>query len=231
VKITNNLKEQYKKLNNKLRWVYRILRIIVIGITLLEVQNGAWYNVFLCVLTLLLWAIPQFVERHVKINVPDTLEIIILLFIFAAEILGELRGYYFTYNFWDTMLHTINGFLCAAIGLSLINILNNSPKFAFKLSPPFVIFVAFCFSMTVGVLWEFFEFACDVFLGTNMQKDTLLADGTIDIGLIDTMTDMFVNFIGAAVFSVIGYFFVKNQNSSRWLEQFMLTKMDSEDKT
>jgi hypothetical protein len=192
----------------------------------LEILNRNWYNVFLCALTLTLWGIPQFIERRARINIPDTLEIIILLFIFAAEILGELRDYYATYSFWDTMLHTTNGFLCAAIGLSLINILNNSPKFAFSLSPPFVIFVAFCFSMTVGVLWEFFEFACDIFLGTNMQKDTLLPNGTLDIGLIDTMTDMFVNFLGAAVFSVIGFFFVKNQNSTRWLEQFMLSKID-----
>ncbi|MDR0858295.1 MAG: hypothetical protein LBN97_04620 [Oscillospiraceae bacterium] len=223
-------RETLKKPNKKLQWVYRILYIIVFGIIILEVLNRAWYNVFLCVLTILLWSIPQFIERRAKINIPDTLEVIVLLFIFAAEILGELREYYSTYIYWDTMLHTTNGFLCAAIGLSLINIINNSPKFTFSLSPPFVIFVAFCFSMTVGVLWEFFEFGCDLFLGTNMQKDTILADGTIDIGLIDTMTDMFVNFLGAAVFSVIGFFFVKNQDSNRWLEHFMLSKISDAEK-
>ena len=73
------------------------------------------------------------------------------------------------------MLHTINGFLCAAIGFSLIDILNRSPKFHMKMSPIFVALVAFCFSMTIGVLWEFFEYGADTFFETDMQKDRVVS--------------------------------------------------------
>ena len=119
-------------------------------------------------LTLVLFMIPTFVEHRLHIDVPNTLEIIILLFIFSAEILGEIQEYYLLFSFWDTMLHTINGFLMAAIGIAMVDILNRSRKFKVRLSPAFVALVAFCFSMTVGVVWEFFEYGMDVFFHTDM---------------------------------------------------------------
>jgi hypothetical protein len=79
--------------------------------------------------------------------------------------------------------------------------------------------------MTVGVLWEFFEFFMDGFFNTNMQKDTILPDGTFDIGLIDTMSDLLVNFLGAAVSSVFGYFYVKRNRPKNFMENFMLSKV------
>jgi len=207
-----------------MKWFYRVLIAIVGVILVLELFNGAWYNAFLCFGTLLLFAIPSLIERQVHINIPDPLEVIVLLFIFAAEILGELRGYYFAFPYWDTMLHTINGFLCAAIGLALIDIFDKSPRFAISLSPIFVVLVAFCFSMTVGVMWEFFEYFADLFFHTNMQKDTIFADGYIDIGLIDTMEDLLVNFLGAVIFCVFGYFYVKHDGRSKLLPHILLTR-------
>lgn len=207
--------------------VYVILRIVVVGIMVAQIFNGEWNNVFLCLLTLILFFIPSFVEKRTKIDVPNTLEIIILLFIFAAEILGEIRGYYINIPGWDTALHTSNGFLAAAIGLALIDILNRSDRFAISLSPLFVVMVSFCFSMTVGVIWEFFEYAMDTFFGMDMQKDTII-NGLVDIGLHDTMKDLLVNFLGAAVFSIIGYFHIKNRgkgNASNFVRRFVLTKI------
>ena len=131
---------------------YVVLRALVIAVMVLEIFNGEYYNVFLCGLTLVLFMIPTFVERRLHIDVPNTLEIIILLFIFSAEILGEIQEYYLTFPFWDTMLHTMNGFLMAAIGIAMVDILNRSRKFKVRLSPAFVALVAFCFSMTIGVL-------------------------------------------------------------------------------
>ncbi len=201
---------------------------------------------------------PTIIERQLKVDFPDTLEIVIMLFIFAAEILGEIRSYYLTFPYWDTMLHTLNGFLCAAIGFSLVDFFNRNERFSLKLSPVFMAIVAFCFSMTVGVLWEFFEYAMDQFFLLDMQKDTLIqrlssvmldpsasntpvilqhitdvivvADGQeiplglggyLDIGLNDTMADLFVNFIGAVVFSVIGYFYVKGRGKGRFASRFI----------
>ena len=269
-KYHKTLREQIRE-NRALAAVYIVLRALVVLVMVAQFFNGNFENVFLCVLTLVLFMIPSFVERTIKIDVPDTLEVIILLFIFAAEILGEIRAYYIQYPYWDTMLHTLNGFLCAAIGFSLVDILNRSDRFTFSLSPVYLAVVAFCFSMTVGVLWEFFEWAMDSFFHLDMQKDTVVhaigtvmldptggnvpqhikgitdvivvtADGTqrslglggyLDIGLNDTMKDLFVNFIGALVFSVIGYFYVKSRGKGRFARRFIprLVKESGEKKT
>lgn len=253
--------------------VYNILRFSVILILIAQFLNGDFESVFLCVLTLVLFLIPSFIERRFQIDIPDTLEVIILLFIYAAEILGEIRAYYIAFPYWDTMLHTLNGFLCAAIGFSLVDLLNRNGKVGtFSLSPAYMALVAFCFSMTVGVLWEFFECAMDYFFLFDMQKDTVVqaissvsldptgsntavilrdiadvivvrADGTqqalglggyLDVGLLDTMKDLFVNFIGAVVFSIIGFFYVKERGKGRFARRFIPTVLVSggeEDKT
>lgn len=249
IKLTQHIKE-----NKKLFTIYVILRILVILVMVAQFFNGNYENVFLCFLTLFLFTIPSFIECNFHIDIPDTLEVIILLFIFSAEILGEIQSYYITFPFWDTMLHTINGFLAAAIGFSLIDILNRNDKFSFELSPLYMSIVAFCFSMTIGVLWEFFEFGMDIFLRTDMQKDIVVnsistvmlnpqnlnipikinditsvivngqelgLNGYLDIGLIDTMKDMFVNFIGAIIFSIIGYFYVKKRGQGKVARRFI----------
>ena len=243
----------------KLTATYFVLRLLVLAVMVLEALKGNYYNVFLCGLTLVLFLIPTFVEHRLHIEVPNTLEVIILLFIFSAEILGEIQEYYITFPHWDTMLHTFNGFLCAAIGFALVDILDRSERFSIQLSPLFLALVAFCFSMTIGVLWEFFECLMDLLLHVDMQKDTIVhtvssvmldptggntptairditdvivvtADGSqyplglggyLDIGILDTMEDLFVNFIGAILFSVIGYFFVKSRGQGRFARRFI----------
>ncbi len=151
--------------------IYVVLRVLVILTLAHQVLLGNYYNAMLCVMTLLLFMIPAFAGKQLKVKLPSALEVVILLFIFSAEILGEIQNFYGTFHSWDTMLHTLNGFLMAAIGFALIDVLNNDPKFHFTASPFFVAFVAFCFSMTVGVLWEFFEFAMETFFRIDMQRD------------------------------------------------------------
>lgn len=249
-----NSMKQYIAEHKKLFVVYMLLRISVILVAVAQFFNGNYENFFLCILTLILFTIPSFVEKNYHIDVPDTLEVIILLFIYSAEILGEIRSFYVRFPFWDTMLHTLNGFLAAAIGFSMVDILNRNRKFSFQLSPFFMALVAFCFSMTIGVLWEFFECAMDLFFHMDMQKDTIVTSinsvllnpeglnqmiridniqstvvngqdlgiqGYLDIGLLDTMKDLFVNFIGAVVFSVIGYFYVKTRGEGKFARRFI----------
>ena len=234
--------------------IYFILRLIVLASAVLAFIRGDYESLFFCVLTLVLFLLPSLIELSLRIDLPTTLEIIIFLFIFAAEILGELQAYYVRFAFWDTMLHVVNGFLCAAIGFSLIDIMNRSERFSLKLSPLYVAVAAFCFSMTIGVLWEFFEFGMDTFFHTDMQKDfvvhrissvsldatksnhpviidnitdvvvngeSLGLGGYLDIGLIDTMKDLLVNFVGAVVFSVIGFFHVRSRGRGRVASQFI----------
>ena len=142
--------------DKKVFTVYMILRVFVLIGIVFTVLGGNYEGTFFCVLTLLLFLVPSFLERQLHIQLPSALEIIILLFIFAAEILGELQGYYIHVKHWDTMLHTINGFLCAAIGFALVDLLNRNKRVRMELSPLYMAVVALCFSMTIGVLWEFF---------------------------------------------------------------------------
>lgn len=151
-----------------------VLTLLVVAAMVLCFLRADYYSVFLCVLTLLLFDIPVFVYKKLNIALPNVLEATILLFIFAAEILGEIGSFYTHIPWWDTMLHTINGFIMAAIGFSLVDILNNSPRFHINMSPVFVALVGFCFSMTVGVVWEFFEYSADIFMKTDMQKDFII---------------------------------------------------------
>ena len=172
--MSNKIKEFYK--NNKkssVTW-YLTLRGLVIITMILRFLRGDFSSVFLCILTLILFTVPYAINQKFKIEIPDLLEIIILLFIFSAEILGEIQNFYGIFKHWDTILHTINGFLCAAIGFSLVDILNNSERFHIKLSPVFVALVAFCFSMTIGVIWEFFEYGADTLFKYDMQKDRIV---------------------------------------------------------
>ncbi len=234
--------------------VYVVLRALVILVMILQIFNRNYENVFLCALTLLLLIVPSFLQVNLKIELPTGLEIILLFFVFAAEILGEIEAYYIRFPFWDTMLHTLNGFLMAAIGFSLVDILNRNERFKFELSPFFVAIVAFCFSMTIGVLWEFFECAMDLFFGQDMQKDTIVhafssvmldpeganhpirvsgiydvavngqslgLGGYLDIGLLDTMKDLFVNFVGAVIFSAVGYVYIRNRGKSSIAARFI----------
>lgn len=234
--------------------VYVTLRLLVILMMILQIFIRNYENVFLCVLTLVLLLIPSLIQINLKIELPTALEITILVFIFAAEILGEIQSYYIKFPFWDTVLHTINGFLMAAIGFALVDILNRSKKFSIQLSPVFLAIVAFCFSMTIGVIWEFFEYGMDQFFGLDMQKDTVIQGfssvlldptksnipvpvqditevlvngrnlglgGYLDIGLIDTMNDLFVNFVGAVLFSIIGYFYVKSRGKGKFARRFI----------
>ena len=151
--------------------VYWVLRFSVIAVMIAQFFSRNFENVFLCVLTLILLLMPTIMERRLQIDLPNALEIIIMLFIYAAELMGEIQSFYTTYHGWDTMLHTMNGFLCAAIGFCLVDLFDRSEKFSLSLSPKYMAIVAFCFSMTVGVLWEFFEFTCDQVMHTDMQKD------------------------------------------------------------
>ena len=251
---------KYKETNRKSILVYLILRVLVIISLVFQIISGSFYNAFLCIVTLLLFTLPTILSDKFKVEIPGFLEGTLYLFIFASAILGEINNFYRVIPFWDTMLHTLNGFICAGIGFSLVDILNQNSK-RIKLSPIYVAIVAFCFSMTVGVVWEFYEFSADTFTRTDMQKDKIIQSissialnekkenvpivinnidktevytkdgnvytingGYLDIGLIDTMKDLFVNLIGAFAYSVIGYLYIKNRKKYSFAKNFIPQK-------
>lgn len=251
-------------LNKKQFITYSILRILVLLTAVRCAFTHNYESLAICVLTLVLFLLPSLFEQLLKIEIPPVFQVIIYLFIFAAEILGEVNKYYTAIPGWDTMLHTINGFLCAAIGFSLFNILNRGSK-SMQLSPFYLSLVAFCFSMTVGVVWEFIEFTADQVFFLDMQKDFVISSfssvtldesntqipvrvfditrtiietkngdpviiegGYLDIGIIDTMKDLLVNFIGAIVFSVIGYFYEARNKTKSVAKELMIEPLSEE---
>ena len=235
--------------------VYITLRVTALILLLLSLLFGNYESAAMCGLTMVMLLAPPFVERTFKVDLPTTLEVVVMCFIFAHTILGELASFYVRVPGWDTMLHTLNGFICVGVGISLVDLLNRNKKFRFELSPIYVVIAAVCFSMTVGVMWEVFEFGMDRFFGTDMQKDTVITsiksvaldptnsnkvitvdgikmtevngellpiNGYLDIGLIDTMKDLFVNFIGAVIFSMGGFLYLKTRGKrSRMTEGFI----------
>ena len=173
MKYFKNLKKTINNTSKATLFVYITLRILIILCLIREFFNGNYQNALLCVLSLILFLLPSFIERKFKIDLPNILEIIIYIFIFSAEILGEINNFYGTFSNFDNLLHTLNGFLAASIGFSLIYLLNENID-SFKLSPLFVSIVSFCFSMTIGVCWEFFEYGMDNIFRLDMQKDEIV---------------------------------------------------------
>ena len=259
------MKKKKLKKARKTVITYFVLRVLVIACMVAQSMNGNWENVLLCVLTLLLFTIPTIFSETLNITLPSTLETIVYIFIFAAEILGEVQSFYTHVIYWDSILHTINGFICAAIGFSLIDLLNTNDNIHVNLSPIFVSIVAICFSMTIGVIWEFFEYSVDKLLLKDMQKDTIvktissvaldeekennpvvidniektiiytkdkevvIEGGYLDLGINDTMKDLFVNFLGAITYSLIGFLYIKNRDKYRFAEEFILKRRKIEE--
>lgn len=241
--------------NKKTFTVYFVLRVLVILTLIRQLVTHNWEGAGVCAFSLVLFLAPSFMEDNFKVEIPPLFEATIYVFIYAAEILGEVNHFYVNLPGWDTWLHTLNGFLCAAIGFSMMDLLNRHSKDV-HLSPLYLAMVAFCFSMTVGIVWEFIECAGDMFFGQDMQKDFivrsfqsvtldpagsqipiavhditdtvihtasgksyLIEGGYLDIGILDTMKDLLVNFIGAFVYSLFGFFYVRQRNEHQTLSR------------
>ncbi len=226
--------------------VYCVLCLICLAVLLYSTVQGDHLGIFNASLSLLLFLLPAFLEDSLRIQFSATLKIVTMLFIFCAQILGEVGMCYARFPFWDDLLHWVNGFLFAGFGFSLAEICNRSRRATFQLSPFYLALVACCFSLSIGVLWEFLEFSADLITHGDMQKDMILSsissgkfsangqtsvtvdhitqttittadgqtytvNGYLDVGLFDTMKDLIVDFVGALIFSVIGYFHLKRQ--------------------
>ena len=230
--------------NNKIKIFRIILSIIVIAILIRKTFMKEWFMVFSCFYTLIIFSMPRLFNKKFKIKFNPLLEISIYLFVFCAEILGEIDEYYITYSWWDDLLHFTSGMLFSAVGLSFIDLIDKRDR---KLRLPIIykIFGALCFTMTLLSVWECFEFGMDKLFDTDMQKDrfvnkinsvelnkdkknspekidikTLKVNdedwinkygGYLDIGLNDTMYDLLDGFLGAFLYLLISYIYLKKK--------------------
>lgn len=232
--------------NKRAFFVFSALGLVITAILIQGALCARWDRVFTGALCLVLLWVPPIIEHTFSLQFPTALEISAYVFVFCAGILGEMLDFYQRFSFWDTVLHTANGFLFAGFGFCLFSLFEKKRKVRTLPSPAYQSFTAFCFSATVGVFWELFEFAADILLHTDMQKDTMRYEmhsvllpgegggvthvenitaveiktangmsftlsGYLDVGLFDTMWDLAVNLLGAALFCVIGYLYLKHR--------------------
>jgi len=209
-------KTEKVELSLRIYFIFITLSAIIYRIIEFSVDNAQWELLFSSFLTLILFLLPSFFHKRTKISIPPAFQIIALLFIFASMYLGEIRRFFDIYPWWDTMLHSFSAMFLAYIGFLLIFTLNKDENIHLVLSPFFIALFTFCFSLTVGTVWEIFEFLGDEIFGTNMQKARNLNDitsGVIDsrLGIVDTMKDLIVDALGAFIVAIIGYYYCRKK--------------------
>ena len=196
-----------------------ITNIIRILLSLLFIRNcliGDHSQDLIIILTFFMTYYPSILQKRFGVYLPARLEITITLFIFAAQVLGEIGDFYEKISWWDTMLHTTSGVILGLVGFLFVYLLNEKGDANVNLSPIFVVIVAFCFAITMGVFWEFFEFGADRLFGYNMQKFRMPGDD----GLVDTMEDLIVDAIGACVACIGGWIYMKKKKDTLFSDIF-----------
>ncbi len=175
-------------------------------------------------LGLLILFLPSMLEKRFRIILPSRMYLLFVVFLYAAIFLGEVRDFYYRIPHWDVILHAFSGIMLGALGFSIVSLLNKSEKVAVTLRPQFVALYAFSFALSLGVIWEIYEFAADGVLGLNMQKFAL-EDKTSLVGraaLVDTMKDLIVDALAALAVSVFGFLSMKAEKS--WIARVALKR-------
>jgi hypothetical protein len=166
-----------------------------------------------CLLGLVVMFLPAFLEKKWSVHIPNYMTIAYFVFLYCAVYLGEVRNFYYAVPHWDSILHAFSGGMLGALGFSLVSILNESEKAEVNLSPFFIAVFAFSFALSVGALWEIYEYTFDCILGLNMQKFRL-EDGTQLVGnaaLADTMKDIIIDALSAFAVTFVGYTVLKKK--------------------
>ncbi len=174
-----------------------VLRLLIAGILVSSIVEFNLLLVFISTVMLFLTFLPSIIMRRFRIVLPPELEITFSLFLFASFILGEMRQYYLKFWWWDIMLHSFAAFMLGLLGFIIIYTFYFTHKV--RISPHIASVFSFSFSVSLGVLWEIFEFSMDHAFGFNMQKS----------GLMDTMTDLIVDALGALLVSALGFFYIR----------------------
>ena len=204
--------------------IYRIILVVlqlVMGSELaLLLYNAQWQNAFLVLAIMGLTLAPLLLGHQLQVNIPAEFQILAVLFVFAALFLGNIRSYYESVWWWDIALHTSSGLLLGQVGFLLVYLLNASERIHLYLRPNFVALFAFLFAVSVGTVWEIFEFTMDQIFGAVMQKP-MLNDPS---GLTDTMWDLIVDAVGAATISLLGWWYLRRGEQSfieNWIRKFI----------
>ncbi|HBB90270.1 MAG TPA: hypothetical protein DC042_00695 [Bacteroidales bacterium] len=201
-------------------WVSRTLVGVVALEWLLLLLNQSWLSLFLVTIIMVALISPTLFRRKLDVEIPVEFHITAVIFIFASLYLGEIQSFYQRFWWWDIALHSSAGLLMGILGFLLVYLLNESKRVELHMTPVFISVFAFIFAVTIGTLWEIFEFFMDQLFALNMQKP-MLGDPS---GLTDTMWDMIVNAIGAFIISFIGWWYLKRKQTffvRDWIRTFI----------
>ena len=191
--------------------VYRLMTLVIQIVLLAGVVGFVllrdWPNAILTTLVIVLTLIPQLLRRWVKVDVPPEFQLVAAVFVFCAIFLGTSLGFYGRFLWWDTALHTTSGCLLGMVGFISVFLINGTDHRPEGMRVSLVAVFGFMFAVTLGVFWEIYEFVADNLIpGLNMQ--------VVETGTTDTMIDMIVNTIGAAVIAVLGYAYCRTGRQS-----------------
>lgn len=201
--------------------IYIIAKIIVSpteaesDVEYVKVKSDYVLSLVQCILGLIVMFIPSIIERKKSIDIPDSMEILYFIFLFFAIVLGEVRDFYYVIPYWDTILHAFSAGMLASLGFVLVAIFKKTGRLKYYLSPFYIALFSFCFALTIGVVWEIYEYLADGLLSLNMQKYAL-ADGTRLVGreaLSDTMDDLIIDALGAFVITMLRYYSLKKKEN------------------
>jgi|GEM_PF-195863 len=179
---------------SKWTWALWALLVVVIAWGLWE---GLWRAAFVAAITLVVTMLPLVIQRWADFRLPRALVFLISAFAVCTLLLGEVFDFYETYWWWDVALHSGSAVMFGLFGIILIMLIFDNASI--NASPIMVAFLAFCFAMAVGAVWEIFEFGMDQIFGLNMQKS----------GIVDTMWDLIVDALGGIIGSTAGWIYLK----------------------
>lgn len=215
------LERQDKDLATRIHlWIVIVVALFMSIDLVFMLLERQWFSAFLILAVMSVMLAPSLFRERLQVTIPAEFQLLALALAFAALFLGEIHRYYDRIWWWDIALHTSSGLLLGILGFLLVYVLNENRRIDLHMRPRFVALFAFLFSVSVGTLWEIFEFAMDQLAGTNMQKP-MFGDPS---GLTDTMWDMIVNMLGAMAISFFGWWYIRREEKSfieRWIQKFI----------
>jgi hypothetical protein len=217
---TEQLKGSVPEENRVHKWLGRAMLLLVVVEWVFLLLEARWLSMFLVTMIIAVLLAPTVFRRKLDVEIPVEFHFTAVIFIFASLYLGEVQSFYQRFWWWDIALHASAGLLMGILGFLLVYLLNESKRVELHMTPGFICLFAFSFAVTIGTLWEIFEFFMDQLLGVNMQKPML---GDLS-GLTDTMWDMIVNAMGAFIISFMGWWYLKRGQAffvRNWIRTFM----------
>ena len=189
-------------------WSYRIqaitsavLQLAIVVLVIILLLKGVWISAFAGTMIFALTFVPAFFERQLSVHLPIEFTLLTTVFLYASFALGEVRDFYTRFWWWDLMLHSLSSLTIGIMAFLAIYVFHMTRRV--QMTPIYIASMTFCLTVTMGTLWELFEFSLDWFFQFTMQKS----------GLIDTMTDLMVDVIGAFIAAILGYLYVRNGDS------------------